>query len=143
MLFVFVHHIMKGFGLKGNFPKLTYSLLYAEMTIAIVIGLLLLLLLPLHDMIAGAALLLYAAFIWICARNYGRRRALEKKVSWEPSRFDRAVAICLNSGVVIGVGFLLCFVDRSLGTIGVGAAAIVIAFHNLFTLYSGRWTDFP
>lgn len=126
--------------LKDFFPKFAYWLFYSEMTVALLLGILSCFAWP----IGAIIFFVYAAFCWVGACNYGRKRAAEKKLPWEPSHFDRSMAIFMNAGlIVMGAGFaVIAFDSNWLGAI-LGVALILLSGFNIIGLISGKWVTFP
>ncbi|MFZ0777027.1 MAG: hypothetical protein WBC94_15760 [Xanthobacteraceae bacterium] len=130
--------------LKESFPKFAYWLFYSEMALALLLGILFCFAWPVGTL-AGLAFFGYAALCWVGACNYTRRkRAVEKKLPWEPSQFDRAAAIFMSAGLIVaGAGFILIALDGNWGGVVLGAALILFGGFNIVRILSGKWVTFP
>jgi len=129
--------------LKETFPKFAYWLYYSEVTVTLLIGILCCFDWPFGTLFAFL-FFFYAAFCWTGACNYGRKKALEKKIQWKPSHLDRAVAFFLSAGLIlVGIGFILLRTDIGGFIIIFGVGFIVLGVYNLFILFSGKWITFP
>jgi hypothetical protein len=129
--------------LKEAFPKFAYWLFYSEMTFALLLGVLFCFAWPVGPLV-GYFFFVYAAVCWIGARNYGRKRAVEKNMQWAPSRLDLAVAVFLCVGlVVVGLGFFFISLGGKWSMTILGAAVMIYGVFKLKNVLSGKWITFP
>jgi hypothetical protein len=141
--------------LKDRYPKFAYWLYYPEMTIALILAVLWI---ALPELIYGNGTILmetfflaYAAFNWIGASNYGRRRALENDINWSPSWLDRSVAMFLQLvTATLGAGFLYLVYDswsdpgyEKWSFIVLGLALLGYSIKGIFRLSTGGWLEWP
>jgi hypothetical protein len=140
MISEFLAHVLQGV-LKDTFPKFAYWLFYSEMAFALLIGVLFCFAPPVGPLV-GLGFFFYASLCWIGACNYGKKKAREKNIQWEPSRFDRAVAVFWSVGLVAFGALLFLIIDAWAGRIG-AAGLILLGAFNLKKVLSGKWIAFP
>jgi len=120
--------------LGEKYPAFAYWLFYSEMNISLIFGL--------HF----PPFLIYAAFNFIAARNYGRKRALAQGKDWTPSRFDKVVAFFLQTGMaVVGFGGAgLSFIGGAAWwTTALLAIIGILALGWAVGLLRGNWPEWP